>query len=104
MPYKSEKIKLNEKQDRRKKLTASQKQEIVSLKGKISQRSLARMFGVDRRTISFILYPEKLEENKKRRAERGGSKQYYNKENHTASMREHRKYKQSLYVKGELNE
>lgn len=69
-------------------------------KGKLSQRAAAELFGVSRRTIQFIWFPEQLEENKKRRAERGGSKQYYDREKHNASMREHREYKKDLYKKG----
>jgi len=61
------------------------------------QREVASAYGVSRRTIQFIWHPEKLEENKKRRAERGGSKQYYNREESTIAKREHREYKEQLY-------
>lgn len=61
-----------------------------------SHNHLAKMFGVSKRTIQFILNPEKKAENLKRRQERGGWKQYYNKEDHAASMKEHRKYKYNL--------
>lgn len=36
------------------------------------------------------------------RKERGGSKIYYNKEKNTKAQREHRKYKQNLFLKGKL--
>ena len=42
MPYKSEKIKLSETQDRRRKLSDEQKDEIVSLKGTISAHECAK--------------------------------------------------------------
>jgi transposase len=101
MPFKSEEIKIHHtKHDRRIKLTDEDREQIRTLG--LSQRALARMFGVSRRTIQFILHPEKLEENKKQRKERGGWKQYYNKEKQTEYIREHRQYKQKLYLKGEI--
>jgi len=103
MPYKAEKMTIKDKKfDRRVKLTDEQKIEIKENKHDLSQRALARMYDVSRRTITFILDPEKLVENKKRRAERGGSKQYYDKEKHRVSMKEHRQYKQVLYKAGLL--
>jgi len=90
----------NKKLDRRVKLTEEERAKIIKLKEKISQRECARLFSVSRRTIQFIWFPEKLIENKKRRAERGGSKQYYDREKHNESMREHRKYKKGLIEKG----
>lgn len=103
MPYKSEKIKIaGTKHDRRVKLTPEDKVEIKKNLLGLSQRELARKYGVSRRTIQFILDPAKLEENLKRRQERGGSKRYYNKEDHAKSIREHRRYKQELKLKGEI--
>lgn len=37
----------------------------------LSQRKIASLYKVDKRLISFILNPSALEENLKRRAERG---------------------------------
>jgi len=107
MPYKSEKIKIaNTKNDRRIKLTDDDKELIKWLREeeKISYQKLANQFGVSKRTIQFICDPKKLEENKKRRAERGGWKQYYDKEKNTEVQREHRQYKQDLYIKNEINQ
>lgn len=53
------------KLDRRRKLTEEQKKEIFENKLGLSQRKLAAMYEVSRRTIQFILDPEKLIENKK---------------------------------------
>jgi hypothetical protein len=104
MPYKSEKIKIaGGKYDRRVKLTSEQKKEIHANELGLSQRKLAVNYGVSRRTIQFILDPEKLKENLKRRKERGGSKQYYNKEEWVKTMKEHREYKQDLKLKGKIN-
>jgi hypothetical protein len=61
-----------------------------------SNNKLAAKFSVSKRTIQFILDPEKLVENKKRRAERGGSKIYYVKEEHVDSMKRHRHKKYQL--------
>lgn len=103
MPYKSEKIKIEgTKFDKRVKLTQEDKKDIFENALGLSQRELARMYGVSRRTIQFILDPQKLIENKKRREERGGWKQYYNREDQAISIREHRKYKQELMLKGEI--
>src|SRR5690606_24093769 len=90
----------NEKLDRRVKLTAQDRENLIKLKEKVSQRESARIFNVDRRTVQFIWYPEKLAENKARRAERGGSAQYYDREAHNKAMRDHRNYKKELYEKG----
>ena len=103
MPYKSEKIKIEKtKFDKRIKLNEEQKDKIASLKGLVSQRKCAEMFNVSRRTIVFIWFPERLQRNKQVRQERGGSKQYYNKIKNTEYMREHRRYKQQLYLKGQI--
>ena len=70
--------------------------------GGVSQRELAREYGVSRRTIVFAIYPERAKENYERRKERGGSKQYYDREKSTEAKRKHRRYKQELHLKGEL--
>lgn len=103
MPYKSEKIKIaGTKNDRRIKLTPEQKEEIRLNRGNLSQRKLAKEYGVSRRTVQFIIDPDKLKENLKRREERGGSMQYYNRASHAENIREHRRYKQDLMLKGEI--
>ena len=104
MPYKSEKLNLHETQKRSAKLTSEQRKEIYNkyATGLYSQRGLASEYGVSRRLVTFIIDPSKQEANLLRRAENGGSKKYYNKEKHTEAMREHRKYKQELFLKGEL--
>jgi hypothetical protein len=62
-----------------------------------SQRELARMFNVSRRLVQFTCMPEKLEQCKQRREERGGWKQYYKGgEEWAETMREHRNYKYNL--------
>ena len=105
MPRKSDLIPIaNEELDRRVKLTSSDKIQIKQLyeSGEYSQRGLARMFSVSRRSIQFIIDPDKLEANKQRRAELGGSKRYYDKEKHTKAIREHRQYKDQLFKQGKI--
>lgn len=105
MPYKSEKIKIAGGQyDRRVKLTAEEKAEIHRNELGLSQRALARKYGVSRRTITFILDPAKMEQNYERRKERGGSKQYYERKRHTEAIRKHRRYKQKLKLQGKIGE
>ena len=113
MPYKCEKIiKLaGTSNDRRRKLTDEQIDEINALKGTISAHECARRFNVSRRTIQFIWDPDKHKRNLQCRQERGGSKLYYEREKHNQSMKNHRHYKQELYLSskeyvnaGKLNE
>jgi len=100
MPYKFEtdKIKLPEGKDRRVKLTNEDKEVIRALyaTGDISTYKLAEEFNVSRRTISFILDPQKKKANLEKLAERGGSKAYYDKDKYKEYMKSHRRYKQSI--------
>lgn len=101
MPRKSDTKAINNKSlDRRVKLSDEDREAIKELKGTMTQTAAAKIYGVNRRTVSFIWYPEKLKENLERRKERGGSAQYYDREKHNASMREHRNYKKELAEKG----
>jgi len=105
MPYLSEKIKIEgTKHDRRIKLTDQDKEYIRFLREEegTSYQKLADQFGVSKRSIIFIIKPETLEACKKARAKRGGSKIYYDKETNTETQREHRQYKQKLFIKGEI--
>ena len=102
MPYKSSKLKIaGTIYDRRRKLSEKDKHEIKRLyeTGEYSQRQLAKLFRVSRRFVVFAIYPERLEENKQRRKERGGWKQYYNKDEHKDYMKNHRRYKKKVHDK-----
>ncbi len=105
MPYKSEKIKIaGTKLDRRVKLTPEQRVEIRhehEFGGK-SYNALARMYSVSKRLVQFICCPEKEEQAKRRFKELRADGRYYNKEKHTASVRDLRRYKQSLFINGEI--
>lgn len=67
-----------------------------ALNGRAGIRELAREYGVDKRLIQFIVYPERKEQNLKRRTERGGWKKYYDKDKNTEYMRKHRIHKHEL--------
>lgn len=103
MPYKSEKLKLNETQDRRRKLPDEQKEEIkrIYATGLVGQRPLAKQFGVSRSTIQVIVNPAIKQRNHDRMAKHWRDYRP-TKEKWAETMKEHRHYKQELYVKGEL--
>lgn len=103
MPYISSGIRLSETQDRRRKLTSEQKEEIRRLygTGAYSTRKLAKRYKVDKSTISIIVNSKRAEAVQKR------SKEHWrdympSKKERAAITREHRHYKQELYLKGEL--
>lgn len=108
MPYKSEKIKIAGSQfDRRRKLTEDQKEYIRWLREEeqLSQRTLAAMFGVSRRLITFILSPEKEKRNKENAKKLKSTGRYKpTKEQWAETMRNHRHYKQRLYTEGKIQE
>ena len=103
MPYKSEKLKLSETQDRRRKLTDEQKEEIKRIykSGICGQRPLAKQFGVSRSLIQIIVNPN-IAERKKQRIKEHWRDYRPTKEEWAETMKEHRHYKQELYLKGEL--
>lgn len=82
--------------DKRVKLTPTQREEIATNKQGLSQRKLAAEYGVSRRTIQFILDPEKHKQNLLRRKERGGTMVYYDKKKNSAAIKKHRAYKKQL--------
>lgn len=92
MASKADKITVNcPFMDKRTKLLPCQKEMVIHHHNKgFSQRALAKLFNVSRRTIQFILDPKKKEENLKRREERGGTMAYYDVDKHREYMRTHR--------------
>lgn len=105
MPYKSEKIKLEGLQDRRKKLTDKQREEIKDLysTGCYSLNGLAKMFEVSKKTILLIVNEESAEKAKQYRKEHWREWQRKGEE-WNKIVKEHRKYKQQLYENGELKD
>ena len=104
MPYKSEKLRLSGLQDRRRKLTDEQKEEIRTLyaAGKGSQRALASRYGVSRSCIQLLVSPTRAAAVKQRVKEHW--KDYTDRDALTKATRDLRRYKQELYLKGELTE
>ena len=104
MPYKSEKIRIdNTMYDRRRKLTQEQKEEIraIYLTGVCGQRPLARQFGVSRSTIQIIVNDE-IAKRKKQYVKDNWKKYVADKEEHARVMKEHRHYKQKLYLENKI--
>jgi len=99
MPRKTDTMPLgSEFLSRRVKLLPCQKERIVAMRETgISIRKLATIFGVDKRLIQFIVNPDALEACKLARKLRGGSGIYYNREQNTSSMKEHRDYKKQVF-------
>lgn len=105
MPYKSEKIKLSGLQDRRKRLTDKQRQEIKELygTGHYSLNDLAKKFNVSKKTILLIVNKDSAEKAKQYRKEHWKDWQRVGEE-HNQAIRNTRKYKQKLYKEGKLKD
>lgn len=105
MPYKSEKIKLQGMQDRRRRLTDEQREEIKELYGTgcYSLNDLAKKFGCSKKTILLIVNKDSAEKAKQYRKEHW--KEWQRKgEKWNKIVKEHRKYKQELYKEGKLKD
>ena len=95
MPYKSDKVRIaGTRFDLRRKLTEEQVRSVSKLGAEgMSQRELARMFGVSKSLIQYILHPSP------RNAVAARSTEYCN-----AAKRRHRARKHELYKSGALEE
>lgn len=103
MPCKYEKLKLPPNKDRRRKLTDEQKEEIclIYAEGKLGTRPLAKRFGVNRSVIQIIVNPSIAQ--RKRQYMKDHWRDYRpSKERRAETIKKHRRYKQELYLKGEL--
>lgn len=66
-----------------------------------SQRKLAAIFNVSRRLVQFITCPEKKVKDLQNRMDRGGTMIYYKGgKEWSETMKEHRKYKNSILKVG----
>lgn len=103
MPYKSEKIKLPQEYDRRRKLTDEQK-EVIKHKystGLYSLNNLAKEYKVSKKTILLIVNPESKRKSDERIKEHW--RDYLpTKEERNKIMNEHRQYKQKLHREGKI--
>jgi transposase len=80
------------------KLIPCQKEMIIYWRERGSSLSeLGAMFKVSKRTIQFIIDPEKYAANLLVRKMRGGSNIYYDKEKHTIATKKSRHYKKQLF-------
>ena len=105
MPYKSEKIKLKGLQDRRKKLTDRQREEIKKLYGTgcYSLNSLAKKFEVSKKTILLIVNKDSAENARQYRKEHWREWQRTGEE-WNETVKKTRRYKQELYKEGKLKD
>ena len=105
MPYISSSIKLSETQDRRRNLTTETIEEIRSLyeTGLYSWNQLAGMYKCSKSRIGQIVNPDRDAKVKARIKEHWRDYQQKGEEWNRV-QREHRRYKQKLYLKGELRE
>lgn len=103
MPYISETIRLQGLQDRRRKLTDEQKLEIQKqyATGNWSLSKLGAAFGVSKKTVLLLVNPDSAEKAKEYRKENWKEFQPTREERNRIT-REHRHYKQQLYLSGQL--
>lgn len=103
MPYKSEKIKLNGLQDRRKKITDEQRVNIKELYGTgcYSLNDLAKRFNVSKKSVLLIVNEESAAKARQYRKEHWREWQRKGEE-HNEAIKKTRKYKHELYISGEL--
>ena len=105
MPYKSEKIRLQGLQDRRKRLTDEQRKEIKELYGTgcYSLNGLAKEYNVSKKTVLLIVNEDSAQRAKQYRKEHWKEWQS-TKEEHREAIKKTRHYKHSLYKDGKLKE
>lgn len=99
MPLKLDKLKLGKENDGRRKITDEQKVEIRELyeRGIGIREITRRMVPVSRRSIQFILFPERLEHLKQHNKQIEHWKQYYDKDKMKESIRKLRAKKRIIF-------
>lgn len=105
MPYKSEKIRLPEALDRRRRLSDADKAEIERRykAGGCSLQSLATEYGCSKKSVLLVVNPESKARNDRRIKEHW--RDYVpEKDERNKITREHRAYKHGLMVQGLLEE
>lgn len=106
MPYKSAAIKFQGLQDRRRKLTDEQVEDIKKLyvPNVVSAAQLARMFNVSKKTILLIVSKQVKGTQQQYNKEHWRERRTYTKDEWASVMREHRQYKHKLLVEGKLSD
>lgn len=94
-------------QDKRRKITDTQRKEIVRMheEEQLGYRAIAKRFGVSRSLVRLICDPEAARKNSER--QRNNWRRYYKlygKEAHASAIRDYRNRKYKLYMAGELAE
>lgn len=104
MPSFIDKITVNKENDRRFKLTDLEREEIKELYLTTIPyyRKLARMFGVDHKTIKNIVKPEYYQEQLKLYKTNKHSQRYYNKNKHNKAIQSLRDYKRKLLIENKI--
>lgn len=106
MPYKSSRIKIEGTQyDRRRKLSEEDKENIRRIRKEdgFSYNRLAKMFGISKRLAMFICCPEKEQIAREQFKERRKDGRYApTREERNEILKEHRHYKQQLYLEGKI--
>lgn len=105
MPYKSEKIRLPEALDRRRRLSDADKAEILRRykAGGCSLQSLATEYGCSKKSVLLIVNPESKARNDQR-IKKHWRDYVPGKDERNKISREHRAYKHGLMVQGLLEE
>ena len=99
MPSPSEKIALADPfLDRRTRLLPCQRERTLALRNRdgLAYRAIAKIMGVSRRLVYFVINPDKQAEQKALAVLRQADGRYYDRARHTAAVREHRQHKQAL--------
>lgn len=97
-----EALRVGYEHDGRRKISDEQKQE-VRRRFEVEQKSIhsiSKSTGISRRSVQFILFPERAEVVKARAKEVKRWEKYNRPEYHTPAMREHRKKKNILLKNG----
>ena len=105
MPRISDSVPINNPSlDRRVKLTDEQREQIRNEynAGDTSYQKLADEYGVSKRLVMFIVNPDKEIIAREQFKQRQKDGRYYNKEEHTKQVKEHRDYKKKLYEEGKI--
>lgn len=101
MPSLYERTRVTRKNDRRVKLSAEDRADIIRLykRGDWSHRDLASCFAVSKRLIGLVLNPERYEKMLTDRKKNKVHLKYYKKEKHKEYMRVHRAHKKEIFAR-----
>lgn len=91
-------LRIGRKHDRRIKITDKMREDIKILRNKgLTFQKIADKMEISKRSVIFIIYPEKYEIAKEQFRNRRIDGRYYDKDKWREVMREHRNYKKQLF-------